>query len=164
MRARHAPKIESCKSIGEAIDAVYMEYGFPIGPVETYHARHGTPSLLILTVCDKRTARREARKLRALISGKVVVEVGAGVGLLSIAMAEHAKHVFAVEVDPSWSWCFVDHLYKKKPANLTFIFGDARTLIGRLQADVAVVYTRSGQHTMKEIASRLASFSIMGAA
>ena len=162
--AREVPHIEKCKTVGQAIDTVYMEFGFPIRMVEDYHARHDNPSLLILTVCDRRTARREAKKLLRLIEGKTVIEIGAGVGLLSLEMAKTAAHVYAIELDPSWSWVFVEHLYFNKPQNLTFIFGDARELIGKLRADVAVIYTRSGIETMRDIAKQLAGFTVMGAA
>lgn len=129
----------------------------------SYHNRHGTPSMLILTQLCPKIAIESARLLAEShdFSGKVVVEIGAGVGFLAIELAKNAKHVYAIEVDAAWSWVFTRSLYKHKPTNLTWIFGDAKSMIGLIKADVAIVFTRSGQHQMKAIAQQLAQTVIM---
>ena len=126
-----------------------------------YHKLHGTPSLLILTRYSPEIAIETARLLKPDIEGKVVIEIGAGVGFLAIEMAKVAKQVFAIEVDPAWTWIFTHSLYAHKPSNLTWIFGLAETMIPFLHGDVAVVFTRSGIKEMKAIAEKLAPRVIM---
>lgn len=124
--------------------------------IQDYHSRHGTESALILTIATLSAANVEAAAIREKIEGKVVIEVGAGVALLGIAMAKYAKQVYAIEIDPAWSWGFVRHLYMRKPQNLTFIFGRAQEMVGILRGDVAVVRTRSARDQMKELAQKFA--------
>jgi len=64
-----------------------------------YMARHGTPSLLILTQTSPDIAKETAEILRPHIAGKTVIEIGAGVGFLAIELARHAKSVIAIEAD-----------------------------------------------------------------
>src|ERR1043165_399198 len=83
--------------------------------VDAYHRRHGLQSACILTVKDDEYADAVASYLRPRIEGKIVVESGAGIGLLACHMAQHAKRVYAIELDPAWTSVFVWSLYAKKP-------------------------------------------------
>lgn len=123
---------------------------------EDFHRRHMTPSCGVLTIYEKEAVKNIVEQIYDDICGKVVVEIGAGVGLLSIGMAVVAKEVYAIEVDPAWSWAFTKVLYEIKPPNLTFIFGKAETMIGKLHADVAVIVTRSGHDEMQAVGKKLA--------
>lgn len=67
-----------------------------------YHRRHGTETAGILTVYDDEYAGEVAEYLRPRIEGKIVVEVGAGIGLLACHLATIARRVYAIEVDPNW--------------------------------------------------------------
>lgn len=118
-----------------------------------YHNRHGTESQLIQTTFTDERAGSIAWWLRDRIAGKVVVEIGSGIGLLAMYMAEYASKVYAIEVDPAWSACFVWQLYRQKPKNLTFIFGSADEA-PYIASDVAVFATMSGRPAMYRAASR----------
>lgn len=120
-----------------------------------YHRRHCTDSACILTVYDDEKASLIAGYLAPRIRGKVVVEIGAGIGLLACHLAAVARRVYAIEVDPTWTSCFVAALYRSKPRNLTFIFGSAEEA-PPLAADVALFCTHSGQAAMYRAASRFA--------
>lgn len=76
-------------------------------------------------VADPNTVRRIAR-LAAVGPGDLVVEVGAGLGSLTLALAETGAEVVAVEVDrglvPVLRAVTADH------ANVTVLEGDAMTL------------------------------------
>jgi len=112
--------------------------------VESYH--RDTKSTLILTVYTKEKAREEVEKFKHIIRDKVVLELGAGIGILAMEMAKYAKFVVAIEKDPAWSWIFVrNHLYEK-PRNLIFVFGDAEEflkLFDSFRPDVVVIYSKS---------------------
>ena len=123
--------------------------------VESFHARHGTQSALILTNYDDAHAALVAGYLHDRVAGKIVVEIGAGIGLLACHLAQDAKRVYAIEVDPSWTANFVWSLYQKKPANLTFIFGKAEEA-PPLYADVALFCTHSGREALHRAASLFA--------
>jgi len=129
--------------------------------VTPYHRKHGTESALILTMYNEKKALKAIRKIRDRIRNKTVVEIGAGVGYLAIAMAEYAKNVIAIEVDPGWSWYFVEYLYRHKPKNLIWIFGDAREIVKYIKTDVAVICSLSGIESMKKIAERMATEIIL---
>ena len=130
--------------------------------VMSYMDRHGVNSLCVLTVDSYRDALQEIEKLWPRIKGKIVVEIGAGVGMLAIQMAKFAKRVYAIEADPAWAWVFTDALYAVKPANLTYIFGRAQEMVGILKADVAVIYTNSDVGGMAKLASEFAPAVIRG--
>lgn len=123
--------------------------------VEAYHARHGTESAGILTNYDDEYAGLVAEYLSGRVEGKIVVEIGAGIGLLACHVAMYARRVYAIEVDPSWSSVFVWQLYEKKPANLTFIFGKAEEA-PPIAADIAFFCTHSGRESMYRAATRFA--------
>lgn len=143
------------KALGQAIEHVYgiLEGG---EDVNAYHFRHQIEALLILTILDKRTAKREAARLRERIHGRTVVEIGAGVGLAACEMARYAKRVYAIEADPAWTWVFTRELYRSKPPNLTWIFGTAESVQDFIKADIAVMFTRSGTEQMARAALRMA--------
>jgi tRNA G37 N-methylase Trm5 len=145
--------VSETDSIGEQIDMAYDALE-GCEEVMKYHARHGTPSLSILTQLNPKTAVETAEKLGAWLDGKDIIEIGAGVGFLAIEMARRAKSVIAIESDPAWSWIFTQSLYKHKPKNLTWVFGSAETMAGKLTADACLVFTRSGILEMRDIASR----------
>jgi hypothetical protein len=143
------------KELGACIDAIYRDIdGYD--KAEEFHRRHMTPSCGIITVADTKKVVNIITPFITRIHNKIVVEIGAGVGLLACGMATVAKEVYAIESDPAWSWAFTKVLYEIKPPNLTFIFGKAETMIGILKADVAVIVTRSGHKEMQEIARQLA--------
>ena len=126
-----------------------------------YHERHGNPSLLVLTQHSPQIAQEAARLLRPDIENKNVIEIGAGVGFLAIEMAKYAKSVIAFEVDPAWTWIFTKSLYRHKPVNLSWIFGDAKQFVGIIRGDIAIVFTRSGIDELKNIAKEMAPKVIM---
>lgn len=123
--------------------------------MERYHERHGTQSAAILTVFDDERAAQVADYLRPIVEGKVVVEIGAGIGLLACHVAMDAKRVYAIELDPAWTSTFLAVLYARKPKNLTFIFGAAEDA-PPIAADVAYFCTLSGHAAMYQAASRFA--------
>jgi hypothetical protein len=140
--------------IHEAL-ASYYETMSDSAPVETYHERHGTESALILTVFDDVTASMVADVLRTHVAGKVVVEIGAGIGLLACHVATMARKVYAIDVDPAWTSSFLACLWDKKPRNLTFIFGDAEQA-PPFSADVAYFCTHSGHDSLRRAGQRFA--------
>lgn len=133
----------------------YYEAGDGSERLEAYHARHGTQSAGILTVIDDERAGMIVEYLRPRIAGKIVVEIGAGIGLLACHLATVASRVYAIEADPNWTSCFLAVLYERKPANLTFIFGAAEQA-PPFAADVAVFCTLSGRRAMYEAGARFA--------
>jgi len=117
-------------------------------------------SLHILTIYDWETAKREAERLKPIVEGKKVVEIGAGVGLLAACMAEHASLVVAVELDPAWARIYLKHIYPTvlaKRLPLLYFAGDARHLeaLGKV-FDVAVIYTYSTEEQLKQLAEKIA--------
>lgn len=140
--------------IKSVLDAYYDAMdGSPM--VEGYHTRHGTQSAGILTSYSDEHAAAVADYLRPRTEGKVVVEIGAGIGLLACHVAEDARRVYAIEVDPAWASVFIAFLYRHKPANLTFIFGRAEDA-PEIAADVAFFCTHSGRESMYQAATRFA--------
>jgi tRNA G37 N-methylase Trm5 len=146
-----------------ASDRIHMAYETLEGceDVLAYHERHGTPSLTILTQISPRVAQETASKLGDWLNGKDIIEIGAGVGFLAIEMAKRAKSVIAIEADPAWSWVFTRSLYRHKPNNLTWFFGSAQSLFGKLHADACIIFTRSGAQEMKEIGLHFAPVIVM---
>lgn len=121
-----------------------------------YDERHNVSALGILTVTDRDTAKRIAQALAPSVRGKTVIEIGAGIGLLALELASYARRVFAIEADPAWSWVFVEHLYERKPPNLSWVFGAAEEFAGLLRGDVAIFCTRSGRESMRKAAGLFA--------
>src|SRR3990167_9054788 len=102
------------EALNACINAIYADMDGEEAAHE-YHNRHMTDSMLILTVTDCADVEDLMARIANRIRGKRVVEIGAGVGLLALAMASIASSVVAIEVDPSWSWAFTQHLYRHKP-------------------------------------------------
>lgn len=140
--------------LGPTLDRFYEQ--METNPaVEDYHARHDTQSAGILTIYDDERASEIADYLFPRVARKIVVEIGAGIGLLACHVAMEAKRVYAIEVDPSWASTFIAFLYRQKPANLTFIFGKAEEA-PPFAADVAYFCTHSGRDSMYRAATRFA--------
>ncbi len=123
--------------------------------IEDYHGRHGTESALILTNYDDEKPRMITDWLAPRIEGKIVVEIGAGIGILACHLATVARRVYAIEVDPNWTSCFLVAMYAHKPKNLTFIFGAADEA-PHIAADVALFCTHSGHAALYHAATRFA--------
>lgn len=147
-------------SIESAIERIYATFDGP-GEHFDYHQRHATASLNVLTVRSTEEAAEVVKPFVDSIRGKTVIELGAGVGFLSMELARHAAQVWAIEADPAWSWTFTRFLYKVKPRNLSWIFGSAETVCNWLRADVAVIRTRSGVQQMVSIAERTAETIVL---
>jgi protein-L-isoaspartate O-methyltransferase len=141
--------------LGVCLDAIYQDLEGSKA-AEEFHKNHMTPSCGTITVHDTKKVVEIITPFITRIHNKVVVEIGAGVGLLACGMAKIAKQVYAIESDPAWSWAFTKILYEIKPPNLTFIFGKAESMIGILKADVAVIVTHSGHKEMQAIGKQLA--------
>ncbi len=143
------------EELSACIDAIYKDLeGY--NAAEEFHKRYMTPSLGTITVADTKKVVDIITPFIMRIHNKVVVEIGAGVGLLACGMAKVAKQVYAIESDPAWSWAFTKILYGIKPPNCTFIFGTAESMVGLIKADVAIIVTRSGHLEMKQVARLLA--------
>ena len=143
------------EAIADRINFAYSELE-GIEDLLSYHSRHGTPSIQILTQLDPHAARMTGEKLAEWIQGKDVVEIGAGVGFLALELSRYAKSVVAIESDPAWSWVFTRSLYRHKPKNLTWIFGSAETMAGKIRGDICLILTRSGPDEMREIGKAFA--------
>ena len=140
--------------LGDCLNAIYQDLEGSKA-AEEFHKRHMTPSCGIIAVGNTQRVKQIIMPIPTKIHNRVVIEIGAGVGLLACGMAKIAKQVYAIESDPAWSWAFTKVLYGIKPPNLTFIFGKAETMVGILKADVAVIVTRSGHKEMQAIARQL---------
>jgi predicted O-methyltransferase YrrM len=68
-----------------------------------FEERHGIRSAPILTVIEDETAELICERLAPRIAGRTVVEIGGGIGLLSLAMASVAKRVYCIEGNPTWA-------------------------------------------------------------
>ena len=133
--------------------------GTEIGDRLNYEHRMGVKAQHITTICSPENTRWMMRKMLRRIRGKVVVEIGAGHGILAIEMAKVAKRVFAIESDPMWTYDFVQVLYKTKPANLTWIFDTAENVLeaglgSAMNAGVAVVVTGSDETNLRKLAEQ----------
>lgn len=122
---------------------------------ESYHDLHGTESAGILTCYDDEKCALLAGFLEERVKGKVVVEIGAGIGLLACHVATSARKVYAIEVDPFWASTFATVLWRKKPKNLTFIWGMAEDA-PPISAEVAYFCTLSGRPAMYQAATKFA--------
>lgn len=124
--------------------------------VEQYRQRHGIHSAGILTVYSDETADLIARHLAPRIEGRVVVEVGGGIGLLACHMAQYAKRVWCIEADPNWGPAFIVTLMREKPKNLSYLFGAAQEFYGTIRGDVALFCTHSDAAGMREVGTHFA--------
>lgn len=121
-----------------------------------YARRHGVHVAAHLTVTDDETAALIAASLQPRIEGRTLVEIGGGIGLLSLHMARIAKRVYCIEANPLWSLSFVELLMAAKPANASFLFGAADEFVGTISGDVALFCTHSGVAPMSTIAKKFA--------
>jgi hypothetical protein len=111
---------------------------------DRYGERHGIRSAANLTVTDEEVAALLTEHLAPRIRGRTVVEIGGGIGLLGLHMATVAERVFCIEANPMWSFVFAAGFLKRKPKNLSYLFGAADEFVGCIKADVAVICTHSG--------------------
>lgn len=125
-----------------------------------YSERHNINAAAILTVIDDETASLITERIADRIEGKTVVEIGGGIGLLSLHMGMVAKRVYCIEANPMWSWTFVNILLKQKPKNVSFLFGSADEFVGAIKADVAVYCTHSDVAGMGLVAAQFAPIVI----
>lgn len=110
----------------------------------------------ILTVTDDETAGLIAEHLAARIEGKIVVEIGGGIGLLALHLSAIAKHVYCIEANPVWASFFEVYFAENKPSNVDYLFGLADRFAGTISADVAIFCTHSGVASMRLAASLFA--------
>jgi predicted RNA methylase len=94
--------------------------------------------------------------LEPRIAGRSVVEIGGGVGLLSMHMAKVANRVYCIEANPVWSFTFVQTLLDRKPKNASFLFGAADEFVGCIKAEVAIVCTHSDLQGMMLVGRQFA--------
>jgi SAM-dependent methyltransferase len=127
----------------------------------TYDERMGVKSKHYLTMVTAADTEWIITRIKDRIAGRVVVEIGAGIGVLAIEMAKYAHRVYAIEVDPAWTWLFARRLYREKPENLTWIFDRAENLIPFAKCDVAIVVTGSDEERLRYIAGTYAPEVIM---
>ena len=141
-------------SLGNMLDFIYSEMdGSDLA--ETYSERHGIKSAAVLTVYDDETAHLIASHLAPRIKGRVVVEIGGGIGLLGCHLAQYARRVYCIEANPMWSWVFATALLKSKPKNLSYLFGAADEFHS-ITGDVALFCTHSGKQDMMRVGKRFA--------
>lgn len=146
--------------LNDAIERIYETFDGS-REAQNYHDRHGIESLGVLTVGSVSEAKDACAPFVDAIRGKTVVEIGAGVGLLSMEIALHAAKVFAIEADPAWTFAYIGFLHRQKPKNLTWIFGSADEVADTIRADVAVIRTRSGVRSMVALGERMAETIVL---
>ena len=122
--------------------------------------RHNICSAPILTVTEDETAELLCERLAPRISGQTVVEIGGGIGLLSLAMASVAKRVYCIEANPMWASAWTQIMLEKKPKNMSYLFGAAGEFVGGIRGDVAVVCTHSDVAALKLVAQQFAPKAI----
>lgn len=123
---------------------------------ERFAERHNIRALPYLTVTDFEMAAMIADRLTPRIEGKTVVEIGGGVGMLSVAMGAVAQRVYCIEANPLWSMSFAQFLLEKKPRNVSFLCGAADEFLGCIKGDVAVICTHSDVAAMKLVGAQFA--------
>lgn len=154
-RAHPIVRPESMNDLGNLLDQVYEAYeGSEL--LEAYMCRHGINSMAILTVTTDETADLIARRLAPRIEGRTIIEVGGGIGLLALHMAQYAKRVYCIEADPNWSWTFAAVLLARKPKNVSYLFGSAEEFYGAIRGDVALFCTHSDAKGMRKVGEHFA--------
>jgi hypothetical protein len=142
-------------SLPEMLDKVYVSMDGSQDAMR-YSERHGVKSAAILTIYDDGMADAIASHLAPRIEGRVVVEVGGGIGLLAFHMAQYARRVFCIEANPMWSWTHAVVLLKRKPKNVSYLFGAADEFAGLIHGDVALFCTHSDTDGMRRESERFA--------
>lgn len=139
-------------------DALTQVYDAMLGSevAMEYSRRHGIQSQAVLTVYDDEIAGLIAAHLAPRIEGRVVVEIGGGIGLLAFHLGLYAKRVYCIEANPMWSWTFAQCLLAKKPKNVSYLFGAADEFIGRIRGNVALFCTHSDVSGMKRLGEMFA--------
>ena len=159
-------------SLQQRIHRVYEEGHTRSGMVriEDYCAIRQVHGASILTICKPSQVEAAYHQVRERIKGKKVVEIGAGVGLLSLAMAERAaKSVLAIEPSPWWSGVYMDCVAPAAPPNLHWFQGTAEDWMGLCPPhihsgtyfDVAVCCTLSEPEQFRALGQSLALETIM---
>lgn len=126
---------------------------------EAYSAfagRHNIRSAPNLTVIESETAELICERLAPRIAGKTVVEIGGGIGILSLAMASVAKRVYCIEANPTWAAIWTQIMVEKKPKNLSYIFGAADEFVGCIRGDITVICTHSDVQGLKIVGRQFA--------
>lgn len=142
--------------LNDVLDRVYNAFEGNELMME-HDRRHGINSLAVLTVYDDETADRLAAHLAPRIEGRVVVEIGGGIGLLAFHLAQYAKRVYCIEANPMWSWTFVTCLLAQKPKNVSYLFGAADEFAGQIRGDVALYCTHSDAAGMFVVGKKFAT-------
>jgi predicted RNA methylase len=137
------------------LDKVYQTLGTS-SVMEAYMTRHNIQAQPVLTVYDDETAAEIAAHLAPRIEGKVVVEVGGGIGLLACHLGLYAKRVYCIEANPVWAWSFVAALLEAKPKNVSYLLGSADEFVGRIKGHVALFCTHSGVDDLRRVGGRFA--------
>lgn len=146
---------ENCPDLQRTLSDVYERMEGSEASLE-FSERHNINSAAVLTVIDDETAGLLTEHLTPRIAGKTVLELGGGIGLLSLHMGTIAKRVYCIEANPMWSWTFAQILLQQKPKNVSFLFGSADEFVGMVKADIAVICTHSDIQGMKLVASQFA--------
>lgn len=141
--------------LGELLDEIYNQMEGSDASLE-FSERHNIRSAAVLTMTDDETAGLMAEYLAPQIEGKVVVEIGGGIGLLALHMGHIAKRVYCIEANPMWSIAFAHLLLARKPKNVSFLFGAADEFVGTIKGDVAVYLTHSNVKGMGLVAAQFA--------
>jgi precorrin-6B methylase 2 len=128
--------------------------------LEAFSERHGITAAPTLTVIDDEIASLIVERLEPRILGKTVVEIGGGIGLLSLHMATVAKKVYCIEANPMWVFAFAELLLKRKPKNLSYLFGAADEFVGDIKGDLAIVFSHSGLSSMMSTAKQFAPVAV----
>lgn len=141
--------------IGRDLQAVYEAMEGSEASLQ-YSERHGVRAQAVLTVIDDETAALVCERFHDRIAGKIVVELGGGIGLLALHMGFVAKRVYCIEANPMWSWVFAGTLLRHKPRNVSFLFGAAEEFVGAIKGDVAIYCTHSDVEGMRLVAAQFA--------
>lgn len=126
-----------------------------------YKSRHDVRARPYLTILRPSDATWMLDKLRPIVEGKTVVEIGAGIGVLAVALAGIAARVWAIEADPMWGFVFCRWLYRAKPTNLTYVIDSADHLADTIRADIAVIVTGSDEARLFELGRKFAPVVVM---
>jgi hypothetical protein len=127
---------------------------------EAFAERHNIRSAPNLTVVTDEMAELICSHLAPRIAGRTVVEIGGGIGILSLAMASVAKRVFCIEGNPNWAATWTQIMIEKKPRNMNYLLGAADEFVGLIRGDVSVICTHSDVAGLKLIGQQFAPETI----
>jgi hypothetical protein len=140
------------RMLSEVIELTQMSQAY-----SAFAERHNIRSAPNLTVIEDETAELICERLSPRIAGKTVVEIGGGIGILSLAMASVARRVYCIEANPRWAAIWTEILVEKKPKNMNYLFGAADEFVGCIRGDVAVICTHSDVQGLKLVGRQFAS-------